>query len=90
MLRKEYLLRSTNVGSILINSYSLTEVGSQDKDRKDSDFRLANRKLHRVLFFLNLHRSLFIQYAWGCLHDVSFLTINTLISMPSPGIAHFI
>jgi hypothetical protein len=90
MLKKEYLLRSTNVGFVLVNSYSLTENSSQDKDWKDSDFRLANWKLHRVLFYLNLHSSLFIQYAWGCLHDVSFLTINTLISMPSPGIAYFI
>ena len=54
MLRKEYLLRSTNVGPVKDNPYSVTENGSKDKERKDSDLRISSRKLHRVLFFLNL------------------------------------
>jgi hypothetical protein len=36
---------------------------------------------------LNLALSIFIQYLWGLLNDLSFLTILTLISINVPGIA---
>ena len=32
-------------------------------------------------------RSMFIQYLWGLLNDMSFLTILTLVSIQVPGIA---
>jgi hypothetical protein len=54
MLKKEYLLRLTNVGYFYNNSFSTTEDSSQYKEWKDSDLQVSSRKLHCVLFFLNL------------------------------------
>ena len=39
---------------------------------------------------LNLGFSMFIQYLWGLLNDMSFLTIMTMISITVPGIAKLI
>jgi hypothetical protein len=54
MLRKEYLLRLINVGSFFNNSFSTTEDSSQYQEWKDSNLQVSGRKLHCVLFFLNL------------------------------------
>ena len=37
--------------------------------------------------FLNLFLAILIQYLWGLLNDLSFLTILTLVSISTPGIA---
>ena len=39
------------------------------------------------MVLINLALSVFIQYLWGLLNDMSFLTILTLISINVPGIA---
>ncbi len=39
---------------------------------------------------MNLSMSFFIQYLWGLLNDMSFLTINALISITVPGTAKLI
>lgn len=39
------------------------------------------------MILMNLALSVFIQYLWGLLNDMSFLTILTLISINVPGIA---
>ena len=39
------------------------------------------------MVLMNLFLSVFIQYLWGLLNDMSFLTILTLISINVPGIA---
>lgn len=36
---------------------------------------------------MNIALSIFIQYLWGLLNDLSFLTILTLISINVPGLA---
>ncbi len=38
-------------------------------------------------FILNFGLSMFIQYLWGLMNDMSFLTIMTMISITVPGIA---
>jgi len=38
-------------------------------------------------YFMHDSRSMFIQYLWGLLNDMSFLTILTLVSIQVPGIA---
>jgi hypothetical protein len=35
-------------------------------------------------------RTIFIQYVWNCLDDLSFMLINTMISMPVPGIVQMV
>jgi len=39
---------------------------------------------------LNTGLAIFIQYLWGLLNDMSFLTIMTLISITVPGVAKLI
>jgi hypothetical protein len=39
---------------------------------------------------LNLFLAIVIQYLWGLLNDLSFLTILTLVSISTPGIASVI
>jgi hypothetical protein len=39
---------------------------------------------------LNLFLAILIQYLWGLLNDLSFLTILTLVSISTPGIASVI
>ena len=39
---------------------------------------------------VNFGFSLFVQHIWNCLDDFSFMTINSMISMPVPGIVQLI
>ena len=46
---------------------------------------LCKRLLHNKIY-----RSLFLQLIWSQLEDMSFMSINSLISMPVPGIVQLI
>ena len=39
---------------------------------------------------VNFGFSVFIQHIWNCLDDFSFMTVNSMISMPVPGIVQLI
>jgi hypothetical protein len=39
---------------------------------------------------LNFGFSVFVQHIWNCLDDFSFMTVNSMISMPVPGIVQLI
>ncbi len=45
---------------------------------------------HCIVSIITIFSSLFVQYIWNCLDDFSFLTINSMISMPVPGIVQLI
>jgi hypothetical protein len=39
---------------------------------------------------INFGFSVFVQHIWNCLDDFSFMTVNSMISMPVPGIVQLI
>ena len=43
-----------------------------------------------VIFYSHKSRTIIIQYVWNCLDDLSFMLINTMISMPVPGIVQIV
>jgi len=42
------------------------------------------------IMVVNFGFSVFVQYIWNCLDDFSFMTVNSMISMPVPGIVQLI
>ena len=45
---------------------------------------VGNFILYAFIYLIN--RTLLIQLGWNCMDDFSFMLINTMISMPVPGI----
>jgi hypothetical protein len=46
--------------------------------------------LCNLINYQKFYRSIILQYIWGLLNDMSFLTILTMVSIAVPGIAKYV
>jgi len=79
-----------------IIKFSITKYRSR-KDFLDNEGwqsrggRELRTQLRNVRFDINhIYSTIAIQYVWNCLDDLSFMLINTMISMPVPGIVQMV
>ncbi|TNV87025.1 hypothetical protein FGO68_gene14976 [Halteria grandinella] len=78
-------------------SYKQIDIPTQANDRSIVIGNAIIQGMSGLLFaaipggvFLNFFLSMFFQYVWSLLNDLSFLTILTLVSMNVPGIVQMI